>query len=108
MQDFVDKLPDFLKPWGNEILLNPFNFEGRTNRKDFWMTVLVNIIVSAILSIIPFVGWILSLILSVCSIALCIRRLNDIGKGWPYIFFAFIPCVGGFILIYFYCQDSVA
>jgi uncharacterized membrane protein YhaH (DUF805 family) len=33
--------------------------------------------------------------------AVTIRRLHDIGKsGWN-ILFGFIPCVGGFILLYF-------
>lgn len=107
MQDFVNKLPDFLKPWGENILLNPFNFSGRTNRKDFWMTILVNFILGLICGIIPFIGWLLSVAISVCSISMMVRRLNDIGKPWPFIFMYFIPCVGAFIMIYFFCQPSI-
>ena len=40
------------------------------------------------------------------SISLAVRRLHDIGKSGWYIFIAFIPLVGAFILLYFYCLDS--
>ncbi len=108
MQNFVDKLPEFFRPWGENILLNPFNFQGRTNRKDFWMTVLVVFIISLVTGWIPVIGWLISLAQAVCSISLYVRRLTDIGKPWPFIFMYFIPCAGPFILIYFFCQDSVA
>ena len=32
---FVEKMPDFFKPWGEEILLRYFDFEGRTDRGTF-------------------------------------------------------------------------
>lgn len=40
------------------------------------------------------------------SIAVCVRRLHDIGKsGWFY-FIAFIPLVGAIILLVWFCSDS--
>lgn len=113
---FVENLPDFFKPWGEEILLRYFDFEGRTDRAAFWKTVLVNVIISMALGIIgriPLIGLLASLVAVLYSlatlipgIALQVRRLNDIGKSWPFIFLAFIPCVGGIILIVFDCMDS--
>ena len=115
---FVEKMPDFFKPWGEEILLRYFDFEGRTDRRTFWQVVLTNVIIAAafgILSRIPVIGLIVSIISGIYSlavlipgIALQVRRLNDTGKSWPYIFFAFIPCVGGIILLIFDLQDSAA
>lgn len=114
---FVEALPDFFKPWGEEILLRYFDFEGRTDRATFWKTVLINFIISAALGIlmkIPVLGMIVgivsvlySLFVLIPGIALQVRRLNDIGKSWPFIFLAFIPCVGGIILLVFDCMDSV-
>ena len=70
-------------------------------------------IVSGVLSALARGGGILS-ILSVIwslaiflpSLAVCIRRLHDIGKsGWWYLL-AFIPLVGAIILIIWFCKDS--
>lgn len=114
---FVDNLPDFFKPWGEEILLRYFDFEGRTDRGTFWKVVLINFIISAIFGAlvkIPILGifaGIVSAVYSVATlipgIALQVRRLNDVGKSWPYIFFGLIPCVGWIILLIFDLQESV-
>lgn len=56
------------------------DMEGRSRRSEFWWTMLALFIVNIILMLIPF-GWILSLILWVCTIPLQCRRLHDIGKG---------------------------
>jgi uncharacterized membrane protein YhaH (DUF805 family) len=37
-----------------------------------------------------------------------VRRLHDIGKSGWYVLAAFIPCIGGFLLLYWYVQDSQA
>jgi len=68
-------------------------FTGRASRKEFWMFVLVNIIISVIFSIltrIPILKvlfWIVFILFSLAvlipSIALGIRRLHDINlSGW--------------------------
>ncbi len=113
---FVDQLPDFFKPWGEEILLRYFDFEGRTDRATFWKVVLINIIISLVgsgLAAIPILGIILGIVLTIFEIATIIpgiaiqvRRLNDIGKSWPYIFLGLIPCVGGIILLILDLQES--
>lgn len=117
LRDFVDKLPDFFKPWGEEILLRYFDFEGRTDRKTFWQVFLIDLIIGAILSAltaIPILGAIFGIVAGLFSlatiipgIAIQVRRLNDTGKSWPYIFFGLIPCVGWIILLIFDLQESV-
>jgi len=68
-------------------------FTGRANRKEFWMFVLVNIVIGLIFSIltrIPIlkvIFWIVFILFSLAvlipSIALGIRRLHDINlSGW--------------------------
>ncbi len=113
---FVEKLPDFFKPWGEEILLRYFDFEGRTSRATYWHCVLINIIIGAIFSLlikVPLVGMIAGIVdvvygifMIVPGITITVRRLNDTGKSWPYIFFALIPCVGWIIMLVFMLQDS--
>nr|MBQ8252347.1 DUF805 domain-containing protein [Lachnospiraceae bacterium] len=116
LQAFVDKLPDILKPWGEEILLRYVDFQGTTDRKTFWTVFLTNFVIGCILGVlvlIPVLGviagilsWVYSLATIVPGIAITVRRLNDIGKSWPYIFFSFIPCVGSIILIVFLAQPT--
>ena len=113
---FVEKLPDFFKPWGEEILLRYFDFEGKTERETFWKVVLVQVIISIALGIltkIPVIGILAGIISAlyglatlIPGIAMQVRRLNDIGKSWPFIFIACIPCVGEIILIILYLQPS--
>lgn len=116
-RDLVDKMPDFFKPWGEEILLRYFDFEGRTDKGTFWKVFLINIIIGLIfgaLSRIPLIGILVGIVSALYSlavlipgIALQVRRLNDTGKSWPYIFFGLIPCVGWIILLVFDLQDSI-
>ena len=40
------------------------------------------------------------------GIAITVRRLRDAGYNWPYIFVAFIPFVGGIILIVLLCKPT--
>ncbi len=111
----VDKLPEILKPWGEEFLLRYFDVNGKTDRATFWKMFLVNFILSAIvgvLAVIPVLGWIISTVYSLAviipGVTITIRRLNDIGKSWPWIFISFVPCVGSIILLIFLLMDSAA
>ena len=42
------------------------------------------------------------------SVAVCVRRLHDIGKSGWYYFIGLIPLVGAIILLVWYCTDSQA
>ena len=74
-----------------------FDFNGRTRRSDYWQVVLVNVIIGVILaafSNIPFIGLlfqVLSVIYSLAAlipgIAICVRRLHDIGRSGLYYLF---------------------
>ena len=104
--------------WESYVLFwkNFATFSGRTRRRDYWQVVLMNILIGiifAILGKIPLIGaiaGIASVILSVASIipglAICIRRLHDIGKsGWFYLMIL-IPLAGPIIMLVFLCTDS--
>jgi uncharacterized membrane protein YhaH (DUF805 family) len=108
INQLADKLPAFLQPWGDEYLRRYFDIDGRTDRKTYWVNYLYTFIITAVLSIIPVLGWLVSLLLVVPGVTITIRRLNDIGKTWPWIFISFVPCVGPIILIVFMVMDSAA
>jgi len=85
-------------------VLKKFNvFTGRTSRRDFWMFFLAGFLVGialAILSAIPFLGRIFSVIsyifsigLSLLSISVGIRRLHDVDKSGKLM----IPMIVGLV-----------
>lgn len=92
---------------------NYANFNGRARRSEYWyytlFVILVNAVIGAITYAVPvlaFVQWIVSLALLVPGIAVCVRRLHDIGKSGLFLLLVLIPLVGGIVLLVFYVQDS--
>lgn len=80
-----------------------FCFDGRTGRKSFWLFVLVNFVISAILGMIPGIGQVLSAVwflAMLCpSLGITARRLHDTGKsGWMQLL-CLVPVVGGLIVL---------
>lgn len=81
---------------------NYTNFHGRSRRSAFWWICLVNFIVG----LIPIVNYIWGIAILIPSIAICVRRLHDIGKsGWWYLL-GLVPIVGWIILIIWFIRDS--
>ncbi len=108
--------------WYLKVLKQYADFNGRARRKEYWMFVLFNMLIFIVLatimgigaaagsSVIATIGAILyygyALAILIPSLAVCVRRLHDIGKsGWFY-FIGLIPLVGGIILLVWFCQDS--
>ena len=104
-------------------LINAFkqyaDFKGRARRKEFWYFVLFNIIVSFILGFVDgilgladkqsgigLLGGLYLLAVLIPSLAIEVRRLHDTNRSGWFILIAFIPIIGGFILLYFLVQDS--
>lgn len=79
---------------------NYVNFSGKTGVKDFWLTVLVNFIISTVIGvIIPAVAGIFGLAILIPCIAMCVRRLRDAGLNVLLILVALIPVLGWLALI---------
>ena len=95
-------MKEYLDMWKNYA-----NFSGRTSVRGYWMAVLFNIIISAIVSFIPIVSYIYPLAILIPSLAIVVRRLRDAGKSWTAIFLNLIPLVGSIILIVKLCRPSV-
>ena len=100
-------------------LNNITNFSGRAGRPEFWWWILAIWILNFIVSIFTgsfrgdvgflwFIGWIITIILTLATIAVGCRRLHDTGKsGWLQLLWL-IPCVGPIILIVFWVQAGTA
>lgn len=82
-------------------------FGGRSRRSEYWWSSLVIGLIGAILgSVLPEISGLWSLAILIPSIAICVRRLHDIGKsGWWYLI-NFLPLIGQIIFIIWCCKDS--
>ena len=60
-----------------------FQFKGRIRRSEYWWGALTVAIASAVLSLIPFVGWVALIFLTIGGTSMLFRRLHDTGRsGW--------------------------
>ena len=90
-------------------------FEGVSNRPQYWYVMLVHLIIGIVLGVIGILVPVLQMILTgifalivlVPGICLTVRRLHDIGKSGAWIWFAFVPLVGGIMLLVFMCMPTV-
>ena len=103
---------EFFQPYVN-MFRNYINFTGRTRRRDFWMAVLVNFVITLILSILTrflsvfgVVQTIYGLAILLPFLALWARRLHDINMSAWFLLLNLIPGIGSIILLVFACMDS--
>ena len=85
---------------------NYANFGGRTNIPGYWWASLANFIVSTILGYIPYVGILYTIAVLVPGLAISVRRLNDAGKHWAWLFINLLPLVGQIVFIVMLCLPS--
>lgn len=102
---FVDAIKDFFAHYAD--------FKGRTCRSGFWWVVLASAIVGGILGAIGeavpalfFLSGLYGFAILIPSLALCIRRLHDVGKKGTYYWMILIPLVGGILLLVQYVKES--
>jgi uncharacterized membrane protein YhaH (DUF805 family) len=105
--------------WYLEVLKKYVVFDGRAHRTEFWMFVLVNLIISILLTIVDVAigtygagGGLLSGIYSLAvllpSLAVGARRLHDVGRSGWWLLLGLIPIVGIIILIVWWAQEGDA
>lgn len=88
------------------------DFSGRTRRKEYWMFILIYVVIYISLTVIDvllstfWLNTIYSLICVIPSFSIAARRLHDTGRtGWWQLIL-FIPLVGLVVMLVFLCQDS--
>ena len=91
-------------------------FSGRARRKEYWMFVLINALIScAIVLVLGIVGAaqaadglsaLYSLAAFLPGLAVTCRRLHDTGRSGWWFLLVFLPIVGYIVLIVFLCLDG--
>ncbi|MCM1369427.1 MAG: protein kinase [Candidatus Amulumruptor caecigallinarius] len=92
-----------------ECLVKYVVFSGRASRSEFWWFTLFNYLMSMILTFVYLVTgmaqwmmWIIlfySLLVFLPQLAVLIRRLHDVGKGWSTFLLCLIPVAGLYFLV---------
>jgi uncharacterized membrane protein YhaH (DUF805 family) len=98
---------------------NYANFSGRARRQEYWMFVLINLLITIAIAAVSFglgaaldmpllgslyVIYVLALVIP--SLAVAVRRLHDVGKsGWFYLI-TLIPLIGGIWLIILFATEG--
>ncbi len=74
------------------------------------MLAVVDLLIGKMINMEAFVGLsaLYTLAVLIPSIAVGVRRLHDQGRSGFFLLLAFVPCVGGFIVLYFMVQPSTA
>ena len=106
--------------WYLDVLKKYAVFTGRARRKEFWMFVLFNIIISVVLGFVDglvgtkmygvgMLGSIYSLAVLIPGIAVAVRRLHDTDRSGLWLLTLLIPVaqlVFAIVLIVFYASEG--
>ncbi|MCL6268085.1 DUF805 domain-containing protein [Flagellimonas myxillae] len=103
--------------WYLKVLKQYADFKGRARRKEFWMFELFHMIFMVIAIFLDVVlgladtgvGILYPIYLLgtfVPTLAVTVRRLQDIGKIWTWIFIGLVPAIGGIWLLILLAKDS--
>ncbi|MCD7904104.1 MAG: DUF805 domain-containing protein [Clostridiales bacterium] len=94
---------------------NYANFKGRDSRKQFWMFILFNFVISLIIQVVAalilgdsaaIIMSIYELIVLIPSIAIIVRRLHDINKSGFWIFINCVPLIGWIWYLILVCKKG--
>ena len=116
--------------WYVKALKQYVDFSGRARRREYWMFVLVNVVIVIVLSVIDtllgtggfratagggsfyaanslgLLSGLYTLAVLLPSIAVTVRRLHDTDRSGWWILLGFIPIIGGIILLVFYVLEG--
>jgi len=105
--------------WYLGVLKKYADFGGRARRTEYWMFTLFNVIISAVLGFIDgamghhaaagsigILSGIYLLAVLLPSIAVSVRRLHDTSRSGWWLLIAFVPIIGGLVLLVFMVLDS--
>lgn len=76
-----------------------FVFKGRSRRSEYWWVMLAVLIAYILLELIPYVGDILTIVISILMLGITTRRLHDTGhSGWWIVADFIASCAFMFII----------
>ncbi len=102
--------------WYFRVLKKYAVFSGRATRKEYWIFDLINFLVCIGLIVLDaltgttagfgvlFGLYVLAMILP--TLAVSVRRLHDIGRSGWWLPIAFVPLIGGLVLLVFVASES--
>ncbi len=96
-----------------DVLKNHYaDFNGRARRKEYWMFTLGTLIVAVVIGVVaglikfPLLVSLYGLAVVVPGLAVCVRRLHDIGKSGWWVLIGLVPVIGGIWLLVLMCLDG--
>ena len=99
--------------WYLQVLQKYAVFEGRAHRTEFWMFVLVNLIISIVLAVLgeaaaffSVISFLYGLAVLIPGLAVGARRLHDTGRSGWWLLIGLIPLVGVIVLIVFFATEG--
>lgn len=104
--------------WYFKVLRNYIGFSGRARRKEFWMFILVNLVLTVVLTILDkmlglriakeegLLATIYGLLIFLPYWAVQFRRLHDTDRSAWWLLLILIPIVGWLIILAFNCQNG--
>ena len=96
------------------VLKNYFTFSGRSSRKEYWMFILINVVISIIIGIVgsivgdkySIISVLYILVMIIPTLAVDVRRLHDTGKSAWWLLINFVPFIGSIWFIVLMVLDS--
>lgn len=105
--------------WYLGVLKKYVDFSGRARRKEYWMFVWFNILVSIVLGAVDYatgmvntesglgaLSGLYSLAVLLPSIAVAVRRLHDTSRSGWWLLIGFVPLIGALVLLVFMVLDG--
>lgn len=106
--------------WYLRVLRNYVTFSGRARRREYWMFVLISMLIGVALTFVETGGkmpradqytllpTLYYLAVFLPGLAVAVRRLHDTGRSGWWLLIGIIPFVGSLVLLVFMCLDSEA
>lgn len=97
-----------------EFWMKIVDFDSKSNRREFWIPVLIHAIVLSVLQVISFfddnttimiVSLLFTVIIWVPSFSVMIRRFNDTGKSKLFFLWVLFPVIGVFYVFIALVQE---
>lgn len=105
--------------WYLSVLKKYAVFHGRARRAEYWYFALFNLLISIVLGVLDLVigtggddfgfgllGSIYSLAVLLPALGVLVRRLHDTNRSGWWALIAFVPCIGGIVLLVFTVSDG--